>query len=172
MSHWLRALTLDIANTSPRVGREQAPRTEELGAHCNARVRALNEFMSVKQRPGRTSGAGVHTRRAYESGRGLHLADGTLLGVEKAPSGAPSGLRLRGEEPQRRLRIESGLQIAMMFRERPRPATRDRRAAARGAIEIALRALHGCSVDRKHFSLCEFRAARRIARGVAGATGI
>jgi hypothetical protein len=66
--------------------------------------------------------------------------------------GAPSGLRLRGKEPYRRLPIEFAYEVAIIFRDRKQPATRNRRAAGRGAMEFALRALHGCPVDRKHFS--------------------
>ena len=58
----------------------------------------------------------------------------------------------RDKEPYRRLPIEFGREVAIIFRDRKQPATRNRRAAGRGAMEFALRALHGCPEYRKHFS--------------------
>lgn len=81
---------------------------------CCARKHTQGEspecFLGVKQRPGRASGAGVHTRDAYESvSRHKHRGRNTVLrfwptlkGFQVAwlLVGAPSGLRLRGKEPE------------------------------------------------------------------------
>jgi hypothetical protein len=64
--------------------------------------------------------------------------------------GAPSGLRLRGKEPWRRLPIELGHEVTIISRDGPWPATQDRRAAGRGAVRAEV--WRGYSVDREHFS--------------------
>jgi hypothetical protein len=70
----------------------RAARCEELDARCEIRVRALIRIQFVKQRPGRTSGAGVHTHSAYEAvSRDNTLADGTLFWVVFADSERISG---------------------------------------------------------------------------------
>jgi hypothetical protein len=66
-SHQLRALTLDSASTSPRVGRVRVPRIWRLQRAMRSQGESPDESLIVKQRPGRTCGAGVHTRSAYES---------------------------------------------------------------------------------------------------------
>jgi hypothetical protein len=63
-----------------RVGRAGELRTCGItGAQCDARVRTLDQFHVVKQRPGRTSGTGVHAR-THATGRGHYLAAETLWG--------------------------------------------------------------------------------------------
>src|SRR5688572_25267766 len=64
--------------------------------------------------------------------------------------GAPSGLRLRGEEPEKALPIEFGREVAV-FRDGSGPATQDRRAAGRGAFRAL--SIHGGSVDREHVAV-------------------
>jgi hypothetical protein len=89
-------LTLARASKSSHQLRLSPRRRKHLSA-CWTRVRAAHrrtrramrdpgespdlQVLILKQRPGRTCGAGVHTRSAYESDRGLHLADGTLFWV-------------------------------------------------------------------------------------------
>jgi hypothetical protein len=60
--------------------RMRAARLANAARKCDARVRALDQFLVVKQRPGRTSGAGDLSARAHGSCRGLHLAAETLSG--------------------------------------------------------------------------------------------
>src|SRR5262245_22382506 len=75
-----------------------------------------DQFLIVKQRPGRTCGAGVHTQCAYESERGLHLADGTLFWVVFAVS----------ERDLRRLRLPWVPRPACAFGAKSLKAVTDR----------------------------------------------
>jgi hypothetical protein len=126
-----------------RVGRAGELRTCGItGAQCDARVRTLDQFHVVKQRPGRTSGTGVHAR-THATGRGHYLAAETLWGwflpgLRRISAGlgslrCSSGLRLSSKEPYRRLPTTLGTRIAIIKCD-PMPATRNRRAAEHDAI--------------------------------------
>ena len=111
--------------------------------------------------PSELAARGIRAR-THESGRGRYLAVGVLGGVFSptlsgfsgglAPLGAPSGFRLRGKEPFRRLPSGFGPKIAIIFRDQG-PAIRGQRAAEHGANGRAMRSLYGCSVDREHCQL-------------------
>jgi len=106
-----RALTRNITHSSHRVLDSQTSLAH--GEH--QRVCATPGWEPwqsdhvVKQRPGRTSGAGVHARERTNPVEGVTSRTEHCLGgfcrlwersqVAKAPVGAPSGLRLRGKEP-------------------------------------------------------------------------
>ena len=106
------------------------PRAEELDAQCEIRVRALINSMIVKQRPGRTSGAGVHTHARTNPYRGLYLADGTLFWVVFAdaerdlrwlgsPFGCPVRLAPSGQRALKAVTDRVRSRVAIIFRDRP-----------------------------------------------------
>ena len=177
---------------SLRVGRACALRVEELDARCEIRVRALIQVPDCQTASWPSERRrGPYAKRVRIRFEDLHLADGTLFWVVFADSEKNlRWLRLpwvprpacafRDQEPWRRLPIEFGCEVAIIFRDRKQPSTRNHRAAGRGAMEFALRQMYGCPVDRKHFShftksaanAAKYRTARTIAHGVVDATAI
>ena len=167
--------SIDLETRSPRMSeRERPPRFNVLQQCSPAPGLSLRESAKklpvCQTAPWPNARRRVRTRSAYESAsraspRGRNTVGVVFADSERdsqvalAPVGAPSGLRLRGKEPRRRLPIELGTEVATIGRDRPCRATRDRRAAGRGAIRVAWRSLHGCPVDRKHFSDFAMRAA-------------
>ena len=89
--------------------RIQASRMENTSACVRRQGESPGNHHVVKQRPGRTSGAGVHARERTNPVEGFTSRTEHCFGWFSptlreisgglAPVGAPSGLRLRGKEP-------------------------------------------------------------------------
>lgn len=102
------ALTLNLALSSRVLDAHACLATEEYQCEVRCKGESLDQIHVVKQRPGRTSGAGVHARERTKPIEGITSRPGhcflrVFADSERDPRWlapcAPSGVRLRGKGP-------------------------------------------------------------------------